>query len=63
MKIGFAGFLLAATSAPFWLRGDLIGEGLLAYLSLLAFWAMIFFGVPLCLGSIVGTLAGMYRSR
>ncbi|WP_439925826.1 hypothetical protein [Nitrobacter sp. JJSN] len=63
MKIGFAGSLLAATSTPFWFRGDLIGEGLLAHVLLLAFWSMIFFGVPLCFGLIVGTLAAMYRKR
>jgi hypothetical protein len=64
MKIGFATALLVATgSAPFWLRGDIVGEGLLAHFSLLAFWAMIFVGAPLCFGSIVGTLAATYGKR
>lgn len=64
MKIAFAGSLLIATAAaPFWLRGDVIGEGLAAHLLLLAFWAMIGVGAPLCLGSIAGILGGMYRNR
>jgi hypothetical protein len=64
MKIGFAGFLLLLTGTiPLWLRGDIIGEGLVAHFSLLAFWTMIIVGVPLCSGSIVGALTAMYRKR
>jgi hypothetical protein len=64
MKIGLAGSLLAVTgTAPLWLRGDIVGEGLLMNLLLLAFWVLTVFGVPLCFGQIVGALAGMYRKR
>lgn len=64
MKIAVAGSLLLVTAAaPLWLRGDFIGEGLTAHLLLLAFWAMIGFGVPLCLGSLAGTLGAMYWNR
>jgi len=64
MKIAFAGSLLFVTAAaPLWLRGDVIGEGLAAHLLLLAFWAMIGVGAPLCLGSLAGTLGAMYRNR
>jgi len=63
-KVGFSGSMLAVTgTAPLWLRGDVIGEGLVAHLLLLAFWAMIIVGVPLCFGSVAGTLAAMYRKR
>lgn len=63
MKIGLAGFLLAVTgTAPLWLRGDIVGEGLVPHLLLLAFWPLTVFGVPLCFGSIIGALVGMYRS-
>ncbi|UPK36863.1 hypothetical protein IVB18_05815 [Bradyrhizobium sp. 186] len=62
MKMGIAGCLLsAAGTAHLWLRGDIVGEGLLGHFLLLAFWALTVFGVPLCLGSIVGALAGMYK--
>lgn len=64
MKIAFAGSLLIVTAAaPLWLRGDIIGEGLVAHLLLLAFWAMKSVGAPLCLGSAAGTLVVMYRKR
>lgn len=64
MKISFAGSLLIVTAAAaLWLRGDVIGEGLVAHLLLLAFWAMMTVGVPLCLGSVAGTLGAMYKKR
>ena len=64
MKIAFAGLLLVATgTAPLWLRGDVIREGLAAHFLLLAFWAMILIGAPLCFGAIAGTLAAMCRKK
>lgn len=64
MKIAVAGSLLLVTAAaPLWIRGEIIGEGLAAHLLLLAFWAMIGLGAPLCLGSVVGSLGAMYRNR
>jgi hypothetical protein len=64
MKITFAGSLLVVTgTAPLWLRGDVIGEGLVAHFLLLAFWAMISVGAPLCVGSVAGPLAAMYRKQ
>lgn len=62
LKIGLAGLLLAATgTAPLWLRGDIVGEGLVAHVLLLAFWAMSLFGIPLCFGSTIGAVLGTYR--
>ena len=61
MKIGLAGLLLAVTgTAPRWLSGDIVGEGLVAHVLLLAFWTMTLFGIPLCLGSIIGAVIGVY---
>ena len=60
----FAGSLLVMTgTAPLWLRGDVIGEGLVAHFLLLAFWAMIVVGVPLCFGAVAGALGAMYWKR
>ena len=64
MKIAFAGSLLVMTgTAPLWLRGDVIGEGLVAHFLLLAFWAMIIVGAPLCFGAVAGALGAMYWKR
>jgi hypothetical protein len=67
VKIAFAGVLLAALGALLaiveW-GSAILGEGLLAHaLGLLFFWPMIGLGAPLCVGSILGTAIGMYRSR
>lgn len=64
MKIALAGLLLAATcTVPFWLRSDVIGEGVFAHFLLIAFWTMITIGVPICPGLMVGTLLAMYKKR
>ena len=67
MKIAFAavslflfGFLLMVAGLH---RQIDVGEGLLAYAIGLFFWAMATIGAPLCLGSLIGTLFGMYRGR
>jgi hypothetical protein len=67
MKIAFAavslflfGFLLMVAGLH---RQIDVGEGLLAYAMGLFFWAMATIGAPLCLGSLIGTLFGMYRGR
>jgi hypothetical protein len=67
MKIAFAavslflfGFLLMVAGLH---RQIDVGEGLLAYAIGLFFWAMAMIGAPLCLGSLIGTLFGMYRGR
>lgn len=61
MKIGLASLLLAVTgAAPLWLRGDILGEGLVAHVLLLTFWTMILFGIPLCFGSTIGAVMGAY---
>jgi hypothetical protein len=65
MKITFAAALLVCFGAarlPQVL--DVLGEGILAHTAgLLFFWPMIVIGAPLCVGSILGTLIGMYRIR
>lgn len=64
MKTAIAGSLLIVTAAaPLWLKGKVIGEGLAAHLLLLALWTMIGVGAPLCLGSVIGALSGMYSNR
>jgi hypothetical protein len=65
MKIAFAavplfGFLLMVAGLNWQID---VGEGLLAYAMGLFFWAMATIGAPLCLGSLIGTLFGMYRGR
>jgi len=63
MKIAFAGILLLASFiALAGLHWRVVGEGLLGYAMLLFYWAMAAVGAPLCIGSMVGTLIGMYRS-
>ena len=73
VKIAFAGVPLvvllafgAVLAVVNWNPG-IVGEGLLAHtLGLLffwLFWPMIMLGAPLCVGSILGTAIGMYRSR
>lgn len=58
MEIAFAGSLLVLTGTePLWLQSDVIGEGLAAHSLRFAFWALTFFAVPLCFGSIVGAHA------
>jgi len=68
MKIAFAGILLiafgAVLAATAWLLPEAQPEGVLARVTLsLFFWSMVVIGAPLCVGSILGTLIGMYRSR
>jgi hypothetical protein len=66
MKITFAAVLLVCFGAAKWLPQvpQVLGEGILAHaVSLLFFWPMIVIGAPLCVGSIFGTLIGMYRTR
>ena len=67
MKIAFAAILLVgflvALAGSHWIGSDTIGEGLLAHAMLFVIWPMAAVGAPLCLGSIVGTLVGMYLSR
>jgi len=64
MKIAFAGILFfgffVALAGLHW---RVVGEGLLAHAMLLFYWAMATAGAPLCIGSMVGTLVGMYRVR
>jgi hypothetical protein len=67
MKIAFAGILLlgflVALAGSHWISGDITGEGLLAHAMLFVIWPMAAVGAPLCLGSMVGTFVGMYRSQ
>jgi hypothetical protein len=67
VKITFAGFLLVAFGTALassrWLTGSYLGEGLLAHAMLFFIWPMAAVGAPLCLGSMIGTLIGMHRSR
>ena len=67
MKITFAGAFLvvfgAALAAIAWLP-EYVGEGILAHSMLLVIiWPMAVIGVPVCVGTILGVLLGMYRSR
>jgi hypothetical protein len=66
MKITFATALLVCFGAAKWLSQvpQVLGEGILAHaVGLLFFWPMVVIGAPLCVGSILGTLIGMYRIR
>jgi hypothetical protein len=64
MKIKFAAVLLACFGRAKWLVVVVLGEGILAHaVGLLFFWPMMMVGAPLCIGSILGTLLGMYRVR
>ena len=65
-KIAFAAALLVCFGVAQWQPRVLqvLGEGILAHLvGLLFFWPMLMIGAPLCIGSILGTLIGMYRIR
>jgi hypothetical protein len=67
-KITFAGLLLVAFAAILvgleWLSPKILPEGVVARVMLsLFYWSMAAIGAPLCVGSILGTLMGMYRSR
>jgi hypothetical protein len=64
MKIAFAGILLLGFfMALAGLHWRVVGEGFLSHAMLLFYRAMAAVGAPLCIGSIVGTLVGMHRSR
>ena len=67
VKIGFAGFLLAAFGVVLAIVGwfpAILEEGLFAHGLLLLFvWPMIGLGAPLCIGSILGTATAMHRNR
>jgi hypothetical protein len=67
MKIAFAGILLlgflVTLAGSHWIGGDMIGEGLSAHVMLFVIWPIAVVGAPLCLGSMVGTLVGMYQSQ
>jgi hypothetical protein len=66
MKITFAAALLAFFGVAQWSPQvlEVLGEGILTHvIGLLFFWPMLMMGAPLCVGSILGTLVGMYRIR
>lgn len=50
-------FVAIPGSAPWF------GEGVLAHIILFIVWPLAAIGTPLCVGSIVGTLIGLYRWR
>jgi hypothetical protein len=66
MKIAFAAAFLvvfgAALATATWFS-EYIGEGVLAYALALIIWPMAVIGAPVCIGTILGILLGMYRSR
>jgi hypothetical protein len=66
MKIAFATTFLvvfgAALATVSWFS-EYIGEGILAYAMTLIILPMAAIGAPVCVGTILGILLGMHRSR
>ncbi|MEH2592404.1 hypothetical protein [Bradyrhizobium sp. AZCC 1721] len=66
IKIGFAGVLIGVFGVVFAILAwspEILGKGFFTMLLGYLFWPMILLGAPLCIGSILGTAIGMYRSR
>jgi hypothetical protein len=67
MKITFAGVLIVvfgvALASLEWLPASMIGEGWFAHAMLFIVWLMAAVGAPLCIGSIIGILTGLYLAR
>jgi hypothetical protein len=66
-KVAFAGLPLLAYAVVLvdvlWINPKTFGEGLIAHAILIFYWLMTAGGAAVCIGSIIGTLIGMFCRR
>jgi hypothetical protein len=67
MKIALAVLLLVAFGLALaslaWLPANMIGEGPAQAMLFIIIWPMTAVGAPLCIGSIIGILTGLYLAH